>query len=150
MFRRADWALRLGAFFDTFEADLKQHGFKRGERDCVFLAMGSLEALTGTNPMPDWLRGYTTRHGALRRMQENGYGGDIETFVSRFAAEAGLQEARHPLLSTTAGDIVLVNRDNLVAFGVRAHGCFITASNTSPNGLVRVTDAIKGWRTPWA
>jgi hypothetical protein len=132
MTRTPDWPLR----FEAFIAERRAQSFAWGANDCAIFAADCVQAITGTDPAPAWLRLHKTQKQALRALQRHGGLHSIAT--------AALGQ---PVAASQAGvgDVVLVKVGKRDALAI-CNGA--TALGPADHGLVAVAmaSATACWR----
>ena len=133
MHRRVDWEVRLAAFFEQHRARV----FAWGSWDCCHFAAGSVEAMTGVDPMPEFRGKYRTAAGAARALKRHGAGTLSGTLDRKFTAV--------PAALARRGDIIM--SDGLLGL---CWGAFLIAvgSDGDREGLIRI--AREAWIEPLA
>lgn len=82
MHRHADWEARLAAYLEP----LRARPFEWGAHDCCTFAAGAVEAMTGTDPMPEFRGKYSTALGSDRALRRLGAGSLAATLDGKFEA----------------------------------------------------------------
>jgi len=128
-------------------------GFEWGVNDCMTLACDSIKAMTGLDPIANWLRGqYSNKYEAIKLVRGHFGLPFLETFTQLFEM-IGFQETNKPEL----GDVAFIRIDNLdpeaaklfdgitlaTVFNDRGH-----AVCPGKNGLVffETYDLVKAWK----
>lgn len=68
MYRKPDWDARLAAYLEP----LRLRPFAWGRHDCCTFTAGAVEAMTGTDPMPEFRGHYSTAIGSARALRRFG------------------------------------------------------------------------------
>lgn len=82
MYRYPDWEARLAAYLEP----LRARAFAWGSHDCCTFAAGAVEAMTGTDPMPEFRGRYSTAIGSARALRRFGAGDLAATLDGKFEA----------------------------------------------------------------
>jgi hypothetical protein len=83
--------------------------FEWGVHDCMTMACDSIKAMTGMDPMANWLRGkYSNKHEAIKSVRSHFGLSFIDTFEMVFET-MGFEQSR----KLEMGDIIFVRIDNL-------------------------------------
>lgn len=124
--RLSDWEARLSAYI----AEKRSEPFAWGQHDCCTFSAGAVEAITGTDPMPEFRGKYDTALGSVRVL-----GGKTlaEVLDDKFEPV--------PIGFAQRGDLAMF--DNCVGVVAGDYGWFV-----SEDGLERVKRPLwdKAWR----
>lgn len=103
--RLPDWEPRLAAFIARKQGVL----FTWGATDCCAFAGDAVEAITGTDPMPEFRGRYSTATGALRALRRYGVGTIAATVDGKFPVVPRAFAQRGDLVAVpaAAGDVMV-------------------------------------------
>lgn len=130
--RLHDWQLRLEALVN----DRAHTRFEYGAHDCCMWACDVVQAVTGLDPVADLRGTYSDESGAAQVMEA---GGGLEAMAAaRFGVEI-------PPLAAAAGDVGLIEVDNMPALVACVGGAWLAASSFGVV-VVPVESVISAWR----
>lgn len=126
MHRLPDWEARLAAYLEP----LRTRPFQWGRHDCCTFSAGAVEAMTGTDPMPEFRGRYSTAIGSARALRRFGAGDLAATMDQKFV--------RLPASLARRGDIVMTAG----LLGVCLGGVLVAVGREGDReGLVRIDRA---------
>lgn len=126
MDRLPDWEARLAAYLES----LRMRPFQWGRHDCCTFSAGAVEAMTGTDPMPEFRGRYSTAIGSARALRRFGAGDLAATMDQKFM--------RLPASLARRGDIVMTAG----LLGVCLGGILVAVGREGDReGLVRIDRA---------
>lgn len=126
MDRLPDWEARLAAYLEP----LRMRPFQWGRHDCCTFSAGAVEAMTGTDPMPEFRGRYSTAIGSARVLRRFGAGDLAATMDRKFV--------RLPASLARRGDIVMTTG----LLGVCLGGILVAVGREGDReGLVRIDRA---------
>lgn len=99
MKRLQDWQIR----FEAFMAERANTPFAWGTNDCCIFAADCIQAITGTDPAPEYLRKHRTEKQALRALKSHGGILGIATSVLGQSEPASMACIGDIVLATSAG-----------------------------------------------
>lgn len=123
MNRKPDWEARLAAYLEP----LRAREFTWGSHDCCTFTAGAVEAMTGTDPMPEFRGAYRSAASASRALRQIGAGDLPRTLGGKFRrvapnlAQRGDIVMHDGLLGICLGPVVVAvgredEREGLVLF----------------------------------
>jgi hypothetical protein len=80
MIRKTNWEEELSDYI----ASKRDEPFEYGVNDCCMFAAGAVEAMTGENPMEEFVGSYKTLAGSLRSLKNIGEGSLEATIDGKF------------------------------------------------------------------
>lgn len=146
IYRQEDWQIKLVYFLHKFSDDLALHGVVYGKTDCLQLATQSIAAITGHNPLPDWMIGYSSKRDIRDRMKAKGYSNNFQ-LIDAIATKCGLIKTESPAQSVP-GDIAIITYGHEPGLGIRGLRGFYTVVHGC-NTIVPVNSCLVTWGTPW-
>lgn len=146
IYRQEYWQVKLVSFLGRFSDDLALHGVVYGKTDCLQLAAQSLAAITGHNPLPDWMLGYSSKRDIYNRMTVKGYRNSFQ-LIDSIATKCGLIKNESPAQSVP-GDIAIVTYGHEPGLGIRGLQGFYTVVH-GHKSIVPVRSCLVTWGTPW-
>ena len=134
MTRLPDWRERLLAYVASISAE----PFRPGRHDCIILAAGGRQALTGVDLMENWRGRYRSVEDGLELARQQGCENPFEWVVQ------GLEEV--PAAFAQVGDIALLDGTNgMPGLGIVA-GEHVYTVGLRRLEIAQLTDVRRAWR----
>ena len=129
MIRISNWECALSEYLMS----KRKEPFEYGVNDCCLFAAGAVEAITGENPIPEFIGKYDSLKTSIRALREIGAGDLEKTMDSKFTAI--------PIGHGQTGDLAF--HDNSVGVIIDADALFV-----SDEGPVRISR--DQWSKAWS
>lgn len=110
---------------------VRSHPFEWGEHDCCQFAAGAVEAMTGQNPMKEFIGRYSDVETARAALREIGAGTLYHTMLTKFGAPL------HPAMGRR-GDIAYAIHDGPTLGVCLGADCAFVGEQGNQKGLVMI------------